>query len=100
MSISTVSGTSLLTAILPSILHNLQPLTSNHGSILVTPKEKRRHVWRHNSYLGHVIMMRANLNQMIASPSTSTETKQLARSMLGLLPKLQNSLQFRIDPDG
>lgn len=58
---------------------------------------KRQRVWRHNSFIGHVVMMRTQLNAIIAADSTSTETKHFAKSLLGLLPKLQNSLSVRID---
>lgn len=59
---------------------------------------KRQYVWRHNSLIGHVVMMRQQLNAMVDAPSTSQETKHYAKSILGLIPKLQNSLSVRIDP--
>jgi hypothetical protein len=59
---------------------------------------KRQHVWRHNAMIGHTVMMRVHLTSMIDSPSTTSETKHVARSILGLIPKLQNSLAARIDP--
>jgi hypothetical protein len=59
--------------------------------------DKRQRVWRHNSFLGHVVMMRQHLNTIIEADSTSQETKHFARTILGMVPKLQNSLSVRID---
>lgn len=61
--------------------------------------ERKLYIWRHNAFIGQVLMMRANLNSIIASPSTTTETKHYASSILGLIPKLQNSLVARVDPE-
>lgn len=58
---------------------------------------KRQRVWRHNSFVGHTFMMRQQLQSIIDSDSTTAHTKQLARSMLGLVTSLQNSLQERVD---
>lgn len=58
---------------------------------------KRQRVWRHNSFVGHTFMMRQQLRSIIDAESTTAHTKQLARSMLGLVTSLQNSLQERID---
>jgi hypothetical protein len=59
--------------------------------------DKKRRIWRHNSFLGHAVMMRQQLNAILAADSTTPETKQIARSMLGLVSKLQNSLATRKD---
>lgn len=59
---------------------------------------RRQYIWKHNSYLGHVTMMRANLNAMVLSASTTERTKHLARTMLGNIDALQNSLQERVGP--
>lgn len=58
---------------------------------------KRKWVWRHNSFVGHSVMMRQQLRSIIEAESTTAHTKQLARTMLGLVTSLQNSLQERID---
>lgn len=59
----------------------------------------RQRVWRHNSFIGHSVMMRGQLNAMLASDTVTSETRQYARTILGLLPKLQNSLTSRVDQD-
>ena len=59
--------------------------------------DKRNRVWRHNSFLGHSVMMRQHLNTIISADSTTDETKHIASSILGLVTKLQNSLQNRKD---
>lgn len=59
--------------------------------------EKRAYIWRHNSYLGWVVQMRQHLNSLVESPSTTEASKHYANSMLGLVPKLQNSLSRRVD---
>ena len=61
-------------------------------------RAKRQRVWRHNSFISHSVMMRAQLNSILAADSTTAHTKQLARTILGLVGSLQNSLQERVDP--
>jgi hypothetical protein len=58
---------------------------------------KRNRIWRHNSFIGHSVMMRQHLNTMISADSTTDETKHIARSILGLVNQLQNSLATRKD---
>lgn len=58
---------------------------------------RRQRVWRHNSFIGHTCMMRQQLNAILAADSTTERTKQIARSMLGVVSSLQNSLQERKD---
>jgi hypothetical protein len=59
---------------------------------------QRRRVQKHNAHIGRAVRMREYLNEMVASPSTTPETKQIARTILGVIPKLQNSLTTRVDP--
>ena len=65
---------------------------------MISAHDKRKRIWRHNSFIGHTCMMRANLNSILASDTTTAETKHIASSMLGLVTKLQNSLATRVDP--
>jgi hypothetical protein len=58
---------------------------------------RRQRIWRHNSFIGHSVMMRQLLSNMIDAETTTAHTKHLARSMLGLVTSLQNSLQERVD---
>lgn len=64
----------------------------------IAGRERRQRVWRHNSFIGHSVMMRQLLRGILEADSTTDHTKQLARSMLGLVTSLQNSLQERVDP--
>lgn len=56
---------------------------------------RRQLIWRHNSFIGHAVMMRAQLNNMLTAETTTDQTKHLARTILGLIPQLQNSLTER-----
>lgn len=58
---------------------------------------KSEHVWRHNSLKGKAGMARVNLESIYNSPSTTPETKDIARQMLKLMEPLQRSLDHRID---
>lgn len=59
---------------------------------------KRMYVWRHNSYRGHVAMMKKQLHAMILSPSTTKKTKQQASKLLSCMNQLDESLKKRVDP--
>ena len=69
-------------------------------SVSLPAQRRRNRVWRHNSFIGHAVLMRANLNAIISADSTTEHTKHLARTILGLIPALQNSLTERVDPKG
>jgi len=66
-----------------------------------TPEQRRRriHVWKHNSFFGHVRMMQSNLESIINSRSTCTDTKQIAKEMIDSTQMLLGTLRTRIDPD-
>lgn len=54
-------------------------------------------VWRHNGFLGWVVLMSKNLRQIIEAETTSVETKLLADRINNLLQELRQSLKTRID---
>ena len=59
---------------------------------------RRQRIWRHNAMVGHTFMIRAQLNNMISAETTTEETKHYARTILGLVTHLQNSLTVLKDP--
>jgi hypothetical protein len=61
-------------------------------------KWKRRQIWRHNGFSGHVSMSIKNLEDILWSPTTTQETKQLAANIRPLLGDLMQSLKDRADP--
>ena len=64
---------------------------------MTKPLSRRQRIWRHNSAIGMSIHIRGQLNFILALDSTTDETKHIASSILGLVTKLQNSLQNRKD---
>lgn len=58
---------------------------------------KTRAIWQHNSYFGHVAMMKQQLNTIMSAPTTSRETKAIAATMREQAETLKLSLHKRID---
>jgi len=56
----------------------------------------RRH--RHNSFLGHVGMCKANMIAIIHSDTTTPEAKAIASKILDLALMLGPTLRKRVDP--
>lgn len=63
----------------------------------MTPEQKQLNAGKHNFFIGDTINMRNRLNEMLDAPTTTEETKHYARSILGLVTQLQNSLTVRKD---
>jgi hypothetical protein len=60
---------------------------------------RRGYIWRHNSYLGHVTMMRIQALAIYDSPSATPEAQQLALEIVTLTRHLQAALRTRIGPE-
>lgn len=59
----------------------------------------RREVWKHNSFIGHSVMMRAQCNNIICSTFASSAAKELAKRIHILATDLEKALrESRNDP--
>ena len=58
-------------------------------------KMKRREIWRHNSYLGHVAMARRNILNLESAPTVTPAAADIAREILPLLDRLSAALKTR-----
>lgn len=58
-------------------------------------KKRRREVWQHNSYLGHVALARRNLMNMQSAPTVTPAAADIAREILPLLDRLSAALKTR-----
>lgn len=64
----------------------------------MTPNEahgRKLAVWKHNSFFGHVAMMKAQCVNMIASDTTSNTAKTCCEQILVILPSLVTALLDR-----
>lgn len=59
--------------------------------------QKRQDRWRHNSYRGHVAMMKSNLFAIAKSPTTTDEAKRCALHILGEVERLGALVRKRVD---
>lgn len=59
--------------------------------------EKRQRVHAHNSLSGGVAISRANMQAIQRSPSTTANSKKLAREILEKLDFLQQHIKIRVD---
>lgn len=59
---------------------------------------QRQRVWRHNAFSGSARMMQMQLQSILDSDSTTSETKFIAGQMLTKAEDLAKSLKTRIDP--
>lgn len=58
-------------------------------------KKRRREVWQHNSYLGHVAMARRHLTNIQSAPTVTPAAAEVAREILPLLVRLRLELKTR-----
>lgn len=59
--------------------------------------ERRKRVWRHNSFIGHATMMQRQAQNMLEADSTSYLAKSIARRISELSADLAKELKTRID---
>jgi hypothetical protein len=60
-------------------------------------RERRRAIWRHNSFLGHAAMLISNMEKIICSTTATDEAKQLADKIQQDGRKLRRLLATRKD---
>lgn len=60
-------------------------------------KEKRRLNFRHGACIGHVVMARKNMMGVVQSPTTTAESKAIAKQIISDLVRLEDSLKERGD---
>lgn len=61
-------------------------------------QQRRKRVWRHNSFLGHVAMAKRNMQTLGDAPSVSDKANALASQIWLLLTELDTELRAnRID---
>lgn len=65
--------------------------------ISLTTEERKRRVWRHNSYLGNVTMAQANMKAIISSDTTTPAAKLAALRVMERLEELYPLLKTRDD---
>lgn len=56
---------------------------------------KKQDIWRHNSFLGHVAMARANMQGIIKSKTATKDAKLIAYQILALTNDLKEALKER-----
>lgn len=64
------------------------------------PRDKsdiRNLIWKHNSYLGHCMMMKKQLFSIIEAETTTEETKRKAEVILPYIGELEALLKTRKD---
>ena len=65
----------------------------------IDPQAKRCIIWKHNSFFGHVAMMKQQTNTIMNSPTVSAKVQLLAYKINGLVKELGLELKNRIDQE-
>lgn len=58
---------------------------------------KRQDRWKHNSFQGHVAMLKANMQSIIQSKTTTYEAKTIAQEIYSRANDLAAALKTRVD---
>jgi len=61
----------------------------------MTPVQKQREVWKHNTYLGHIARAKTAMVNIMESTTATPQTKDIAKTALRYLEMLYNALKKR-----
>lgn len=65
----------------------------------MTPANKRKLIWKHNSFFGSAMFAQKSMNAILTSSTATVEAKKLAMDIQAKRVALRAALQTRIDPD-
>ena len=71
----------------------LKQKTDRWNKLTDAEKDRRIHVWTHNSLMGHVAMARAGMRNICGAPSATDEAKEIAGRIWDLLCDLDTELR-------